>query len=266
MRCHSMPGRALTCPEGWLAEDLRRAGHHSSQHQDTQRQISAHSASLHDGSWSDLQGTLRPSTTAFERCPGGGRTQGARSMRPMSQGAASNYVSEYNPEKHGWHDPRGQMETMRLREDPQGRSWSWTMRKARDHLGYGESGSITWGDVQTTAVSGDGPDWFVGTKTVPGPFSTKTVPVRRSPWVQIEGQTMRARGKTYTQGENLDIHETVHETNKVPVKSRSKAPDGPMATFNKAKYCSLMHGGCRTKPDPMPPSRMVIKEGRTQRF
>merc|ERR1740138_669124 len=85
----------------------------------------------------------------------------------------------YNHERHGWHDPRGQSETMRLKHPPNEGSWAWHMRKARDHVGYGDDGVVNWGDVQVTAVSGDGPDWFVGTRTVPGPFNTKYVPVRR---------------------------------------------------------------------------------------
>lgn len=267
MRCHSMPGRALTCPSGWLAEEKRRNHEQSAQHKETMRATSSLSASMHNGSWSELHSTIRPSTVALERCAGGGRSQGARSMRPMSQGAMS--YSSYNPEKHGWHDPRGQMEQTRLNDPYQGKSWAWTMRKAKDHIGYGDSGNIGWGDVQSTAVSGDGPDWFVGTRTVPGPQSTKTVPVRRCPFVHIEGQIMRARGKKYQQGPHLNTHETMHETNKVPDNPKRKVKDDlayAMRDINRAKSCNLMHGGCQTKPENLPLSRHVTQEGRTQRF
>lgn len=181
----------------------------------------------------------------------------------MSTGAMG--YSTYNPEKHGWHDPRGQMEHTRLCDPPQGRSWAWDMRKSRNHIGYG-NGMIEWGDVQCTAVSGDGPDWFVGTKTNPGPFTTKTVPVRRCPHVHIEGKDMRIRGKTYDHPENLQIVETMHETNHPPDKPKRKAKHDPMYTANRARGCSLIHGGCQTKPDPMPLSRHVCREGRTQRL
>lgn len=177
--------------------------------------------------------------------------------------------SSYNPEKHGWHDPRGQMETMRLNDPPQSRSWAWTMRKSCDHLGYGEKGMIGWGDIQCTAVSGDGPEWFVGTKTVPGPFTTETVPVRRCPVVHIEGKHMGIRGKTYEHAGNLQTSERMHDTNKVPLKGKRPVRDDPLAKAmfkpNKAKMCSLIHGGCQTKEDRMPLSRHVIHEGRTQR-
>merc|ERR1719235_738641 len=148
MRCHSMPGRALTCPTGWLAEELERNRRQSSQHRETLRATSSLSASLHDGSHSDLHSTLRPSTVALERCAGGGRTQGARSMRPMTQGAV--HRGMYDSRFHGWHDPRGQLEATRLNEPAQPRSWAWTMRKARDHLGYGADGMVSTGDVQGT--------------------------------------------------------------------------------------------------------------------
>lgn len=264
MRCHSMPGRALTCPSGWLAEELHRSHRRSSQHTETLRATSAHSASLHDGSCADLHSTLRPSTVAIERCAGGGRTQGARTMRPMTEGAIP--YSAFSSQSHGWHDPRGQMEATRLNDPSQEKSWAWTMRKARDHIGYGDDGCVNWGDVQGTAISGDNPDWFVGTRTVPGPFSTKTVPVKRSPFVHIEGQNMRVRAKSYVQGPHLNTLETIHPTNKVPEKPKRKAYINPMEAVNKAKLCSLVHGGCQAKPEDLPLSRHVIKEGRTQRF
>lgn len=263
MRCHSMPGRALTCPSGWLAEELRRSHHRSHQHRETLRATSAHAAILHDGSCAELHSTLRPSTVAVERCPGGGRTQGARTMRPMTEGAVS--YATYNPEKHGWHDPRGQLESTRLNEPSCGKSWAWTMRKAQDHIGYG-NGPVGWGDIQGTAVSGDNPDWFVGTRTVPGPFSTKTVPVRRCPFVHIEGQNMRVRSKSYEQGQHLNTNETMHATHKVLEKQKPKKFINPLELVNRAKLCSLRHGGCQAQPENLPLSNHVSKEGRTQRF
>mmetsp|Transcript_67864 Transcript_67864/g.106006 ORF Transcript_67864/g.106006 Transcript_67864/m.106006 type:complete len:300 (-) Transcript_67864:13-912(-) len=258
MRSHSMPGMALTCPIGWLADDVRRNKEMSRQHQETLRDTSRLSASLHGGSWSGLESSLRPSTVAVERIAGGGRTQGARSMRPHSVGA----LGAYDPEKHGWHDPRGQMEQTRLTNPAAGMSWAWNMRKARNHIGYGDDGVVNWGDIQTGAVSGDGPDWFVGTRTVPGPFNTKSVPVRRHPFVHIDGKQMRARGKTFQQGNHLDCIETLHETNKVPMKP--ERPAMKVMDDNKARYCSLMHGGCQTKHNPFPSSGHITSEGRRQ--
>jgi len=265
MRCHSMPGAILTCPTGWLAEDGARRDLRGRQHVETLRATSAHSASLHDGTWSALEGTIRPNTVALERCAGGGRTQGARSMRPMTEGAV--HRGMYDSRFHGWHDPRGQLEATRLNEPVQPRSWAWTMRKARDHLGYGADGMVSTGDVQGTAVSGDNPDWFVGTRTVPGPFSTKTVPVKRCPFVHIEGKQVRVRAKSFNQGDYLDCNETMHDDHRVPPKAKRKAFINPMETVNRAKLCSLQSGGCVPKAgDITGMSQHITKEGRTQKL
>lgn len=185
-------------------------------------------------------------------------------MRPMTEGSIS--YDNYSAAGHGWHDPHGQMETNRLNDPSRGRSWAWTMRKARDHIGYGDDGMVNWGDVQGTAVSGDNPDWFVGTRTVPGPFSTKTVPVKRCPFVHIDGKEMRVRAKSYQQGPHLNTGETLHATHKVPAQAKKKAFINPMEQVNRAKLCSLVHGGCQSKGEDLPLSRHVCKEGRTQRF
>merc|ERR1712151_369600 len=116
--------------------------------------------------------------------------------------------------------------------------------------GYGDDGMVNWGDIQTTAVSGDGPDWFVGSRTVAGPLSTKTVPVRRHPYCNIEGKQMLIRGKTFETGPHLESFEPLHDSNIVPMK-----PERPAMKMcgeeNKAKYCSLIHGGVQTKPNPL---------------
>lgn len=170
-------------------------------------------------------------------------------------------MGRYDPRKHGWHDPRGQAENTRLCDPPAARSHAWNSRKARDHIGYGEDGMVSWGDIQSTAVSQDGPTWFVGTRTVPGPFSTKTVPVRRCPLVHLDGQTVRARGKTYEHAGNLRTVETLHASNDVPIKTKKKA----VQDFNPAMYHSMINGGCQIKERPFPLSSHVIRgEGRRQ--
>jgi hypothetical protein len=139
------------------------------------------------------------------------------------------------------------------------------MRKARDHIGYGDDGMVNWGDIQTTAVSGDGPDWFVGSRTVPGPFTTKTVPVRRHPYVNIEGKDMLIRGKTFETGPYLDCIEKLHDYNRVPEPHKMTRPAMKVISDkNKAKYCSLIQGGVQTKANPMPMSNHIVKEGRRQ--
>jgi len=131
-------------------------------------------------------------------------------------------------------------------------SWVWTMQKARDHIGYGPDGRVTQEDIQITAVSGDNPDWFIGNRTVPGPLTTKKVPVRRCPESKIEGDIMKVRAKTYAQGEGLSTIETLHETSRPPTapKAVPLIPPARAAEINKATWNNLIHGGCETRVFP----------------
>ncbi|CAK9099527.1 Tetracycline resistance protein [Durusdinium trenchii] len=84
----------------------------------------------------------------------------------------------------------------------------WLLEKAKNHTGYGYDGRVNPGEVQCTAVSGDTPDWFVGLRTMEGPFHCNTVPVRRCPDVNFrsDGRLIYTK-KTYHQGHFLDISE-----------------------------------------------------------
>jgi hypothetical protein len=134
------------------------------------------------------------------------------------------------------------------------------MRKARDHVGYGDDGVVNWGDVQSTAVSGDNPDWFVGPRTQPGPFNTKYVPVRRCPVVKIQGKDMKIMAKSYEQGMCLDVVETLHPGPKpaTPAKvDRPKTVAAMMERENPAKKCNFHPGaGIQVKEQIFPPSTL----------
>lgn len=88
----------------------------------------------------------------------------------------------------------------------------WILQKSKNHCGYGVDGRVNPGEVQSTAVSGDTPDWFIGPRTFEGPFHCKSVPVRRCPDVNFrkDGQLIYTK-KTYHQGHFLDISE-VHRS------------------------------------------------------
>jgi len=240
-----------------------------------------------------FRGTLRagepvPTISA----PAGGRTQGARELRPkktrdyndltatgdrpgkMPQwetGAEGfRYCADnrsYNAARHGWHHPLGQAESLRLADPSQSGSWRWTMTKARDHNGYGDDGQVEKRDVQVTAVSGDGPQWFLGPKTAPGPFHTKYVPVKRCPMNWIDGKEMKIRGKSYKQGPCLNIIETLHDTPEPPEVVRppkvetwkTKLTD---PAHHVARKNNLIYGGCQTRDhvSAFPQSRMRFEE------
>jgi hypothetical protein len=138
------------------------------------------------------------------------------------------------------------------------------MRKARDHVGYGDDGIVNWGDVQTSAVSGDVPDWFVGPRTQVGPMNTKYVPVRRCPVVKIQGKEMTIRAKSYEQGAALDTVETLHPGPK-PVRpaevERPKTVAMMMEREHNAKKNNFHPGGgIQVKENAFPASALRTYE------
>jgi len=178
----------------------------------------------------------------------------------------------FDSRKHGWHVPHGHAEQTRLLDPAQEGSWAWTMRKARDHIGYGDIANpcINRTDFQGTAVSGDSPDWFIGSRTVDAPFSTKTVPARRCPRVAIEGKTMKTRAKSFQRGDCLSTTVTIHDTSRPPTPPpRQDTRPKWMIAANvehletpRAKRCHLHGSGGRPKPDNLPVSNFTTKDPR----
>lgn len=249
-RTHSEPNGVLTAPGRWLHDHQSQQATMHREHQDRQRASSLLSASMTGGLWAD--NNSRPSTCP-EGLPAGGHTQGARHLRPSSSASSIGYDNT----KHHWYHPKGMAESARLVEPGDSASWAWTMRKARDHVGYGDDGVVNWGDVQCTAISADTPDWLVGPRTLPGPRGTRKCPVRRCPVVQIDGKTMRTRAKTFKQGHHLDTIETLHETQRPASSARHVPKKNPLAYENRCKINHLDHGGCQTKKEILPPSTFV---------
>mmetsp|Transcript_41785 Transcript_41785/g.120710 ORF Transcript_41785/g.120710 Transcript_41785/m.120710 type:complete len:307 (-) Transcript_41785:82-1002(-) len=254
-RCHSMPNAVLSCPGGWLEHDRQRQAARSSEHQERQRETMRMRHTVGSGAWAEASTHLRSSSASSRLgLPGGGATQGPKVMRPHSNSA------EYDPAKHGWYHPAGQAELARLRDQRQPGSWASVMFKARDHGGYGDDGLVDYRDVQVTAVSGDAPAWFTGTRTLPGPRSTKAVPVRRCPFVQIEGKNVKVQARTYKMGDAMCTLETFHDRSApptpVPVIRAPRHDD----MENKAKRCNLEFGGCQTRPVVLPSSNHVTHE------
>lgn len=198
--------------------------------------------------------------------PGGGRTQGAvvphSHYRSQSGAELSMARTSYDASKHGWYDPRGMTESRRLGSMERlsdgsaiPGSWTWTMHKARNHIGAGTNGTMDSSDVCSTMVSGDSPSWFLGLRTVDGPFNCAAVPVRRCPKNYIEGKVLRVRGRLYEQGDCLDITEHLQDNSRAPTpegrRPRIVEPawrqefkgyqrDGRAAS----RPGTLVHGGC----------------------
>jgi len=214
--------------------------------------------------------TLRSSGQLLSQVqlPGGGRSHGAIVPHPYYRNQSSTDLAMartgYDASKHGWYDPRGLSESHMLATHdrfPDGSappgSWTWTMNKARNHIGAGMNGIMDSSDVSSTMVSGDSPDWFIGLRTVPGPFNCKAVPVRRCPKNYIEGKTLRVRARSYEQGACLDITEHLQDRSRLPSPDGPRRPRisepawkqefrGPQVDGRAASLpATLVHGGCQ---------------------
>eukprot|EP00931_Biecheleriopsis_adriatica_P093024 TRINITY_DN66775_c0_g1_i1.p1 TRINITY_DN66775_c0_g1~~TRINITY_DN66775_c0_g1_i1.p1 ORF type:complete len:360 (-),score=40.08 TRINITY_DN66775_c0_g1_i1:77-1102(-) len=264
-RSQSLPNSVFTCPNGWAADTSRSNASRGQEFKARQRGTAISSHAMASGAWGDLSCSLRPGTSAPLGPPGGGHTQGAlTTLRPQTTGLAGESL---DMSKHGWYHPLGMAETARMADPSEPASWKWHMMKARDHIGYGDHGRVGKGDTQVTAVSGDGPSWLVGTRTLPGPFGTKKFPVRRCPVNRIEGDVMKVRGKTYEQGHGLSTVHTLHDDSRPPTAVKELPPELPAKTLqerNKAQYCNLIEGGCQTRGifinNVFPPSAHVTYE------
>jgi hypothetical protein len=211
---------------------------------------------------------------------GGGRTQGAIIPSPPRYSESVHAMQEaradYRPSAHGWHVPQGLAESRRLATDirlPDGAAipgtWTWTLKKAKDHIGAGNCGIMAREDVSSTMVSADSPDWFCGLRTVAGPFNCNAVPVRRCPKNYIDGKQLRVRARTYEQGGCMDITEHLQDTSRVPTPSvRVREPQwrkdfkGPQDAKGRAtsRPATLVGGGCALPAQPLIRSSMVTRD------
>lgn len=251
-RSFSRPNCIMTCPGGSADLDVKLRDASGRRYHEELRNSLTLNASMAGTA------TFRPGTSGEARpgssfAPGGGRSQGNAGIRPSSTGAIG-----YDPSKHSWCHPLGQAEYARLagltsKPSLEPQSWAWTMFKARDHNGYGDDGMVTWGDVQNTCVSADAPSWLVGTRSVPGPLSTKKFPVRRCPLLSIDTTgKLRVRAKTYQQGPTLNTIETLHDS-ETPAPRKTEARKKPLLDAGElpARHCHFEPGlVCQTKyPD-----------------
>lgn len=260
-----MPNSITCSPGSWLHHKTMLADQRSQMHREQMRETANLSHSIASGTWGGHASTMRPPhTIKAELAPAGGATHGPKPMQPSSS------AHQYDETKHGWHTPHGAAEQRRLLNPREEGSWSWTMGKARNHIGYGDDGMVDRRDVQGTAVSGDGPTWFVGTRTLHGPRSTNTLPVRRCPFVdivEVEGgkPQLKIRAKTYTQGFGMSQTEVLHDTPlppppKTPVRDPMHPMNwDPMLRDPIARRNNLW-GGCRSKTPFIPRSSHVTYE------
>ncbi|CAE8688856.1 unnamed protein product [Polarella glacialis] len=248
-RSQSQPNMAVTCPSGWASNTQKSKAAKGRGFQERQRESAVLSHSMAAGSWGDLSATLRTSSSQSS-LPGRYRDKSATLYRALPvRPTTGDAADKYDVSKHGWYHPLGQQEQNCLADQHEVGSWAWTMHKARNHIGYGDDGRVDKADIQSTAVSGDAPAWLVGTRTLPGPFGTKKYPVRRAPYVKIDGKEVRIRAKTYAMGPGLSTIETTHDGPHPPEVVRAKRTPNPVREaqeFNKAKIHNFKHGGVQT--------------------
>jgi len=134
------------------------------------------------------------------------------------------------------------------------------MHKARDHNGYGLDGIVDRRDLQVTAVSEDAPGWMIGTRTLSGPLWTKKNPVRRCPFVHIDGKNLKIQARTYAQGPGLSCIEQMHDRSTPPTPARVIRAPRYDDMENKAERCNLELGGCQARAPWYPRSEHVCQE------
>lgn len=252
-RSHSEPNGVLACPGSWLQHDRTFMASRGRDFRAAQTADMSLRSTLATGTWAEATAHLRPRTSSLKTLTAGGLTHGAKDLRPQTTA-----VEEYDESKHGWYHPLGQAEQLRLADQKQPGSWAWMMGKSRDHNGYGDDGLVDRRDVQITAVSGDTPDWMIGTRTLPGPFSTRKFPVRRCPFVEIDGKTVRVQAKSYTVGAGLSTTEHLHDRaappTPVPIIRAPRHDDWE----HPGKKCNLeVGGGIQTRALALPRSQHV---------
>lgn len=209
---------------------------------------------------------------------GGGRTQGAV-ISPHRRGQNGLDVAQaaYHPSVHGWHLPEGAAQSQHLASEKRLHdgaaipgTWTWMIHKARNHIGAGNKGVLGKGDLCSTMVSGDTPEWFVGLRTVHGPFSCNAVPVRRCPKNYIDGKKFSVRAQSYKQGDCLDITNQVEDTSRIPSPALSRCGKEP---HWKKDFCGyqvngraaqkpsdLVGGGCQIRAGPALSCKVVTHE------
>jgi hypothetical protein len=173
------------------------------------------------------------------------------------------------------------------------RCWGADIKYSQNHIGYGDpysgDGRIDVGDVQSTAISYDFPEWGTGIRAVPGPYGTNGLKgdrVPRYPKPIIEGGTQKVIVPSYKPGANLSIVENWYDPEK-PRTQRSAAGDSTKSEYGwKPEYYgdagkerqfgmdvgmpkqgagitqkSFMHGGgCLVKRGYVPHSNLIEKD------
>jgi len=270
MRAHSQPSAVIASPGSLLFEDRRQQAEGGLRHVEHTRGMAKLAHDMSRGSAVDYRPVIvAPATKrSLSATAASASMKGSLNLSGLTEDA----FDGFNSRKHGWHIPHAHAEQTRLLDPAQEGSWAWTMRKARDHIGYGDISNpcVNRSDFQGTTVSGDAPNWFIGLRTMPGPMSTKAVPARRCPRVTVEGKNMKVRSKTFERGDCLSTTVHVHDSSRPPTPPpRQDTRPKWMIAANvehletpRAKRCHLQGSGGRPKAANLPVSNFTTKDPR----
>lgn len=151
----------------------------------------------------------------------GGKTQGIQVAS-----YDTNHGNDYDASKHGWQHPEARRQQEVLAGNIGDRSqschgepsFSWSIVKSRDHIGY--NGSMARGKIQSTANSMNVPDWFVGVRMRPGPEGYGP----KFPAVDCEDGRMHYNTRTWEKGPNFSVIERRERPYSAPSKSAADKP------------------------------------------
>jgi len=190
----------------------------------------------------------------------------------------------YTERTCGWYHPSTRLRTL---QDPSAdvrHAWAATIRKSKDHIGYGD-GTIGYGDVQETAVSRDAPDWFPGVRMVPGPYG-----IPRFPAIGFENSKLQTTYPRFSKGPNLSViqvddvdyppstagsareysaFDTARGTYARNVERGDRCVHGSLicdghpcsSHLGKDTASNLLQGGCIVATEKLPPSNAVLFAG-----
>lgn len=158
-----------------------------------------------------------------------------RDTVPLQGARCDPEIAEYyRPKTHAWIHPEGRAHQDMLYFNQGPRSFAADIRKAHDHIGYGD-GILGYGDIQHTSISSDFPEWGSGPRTVPGPYGTQGLKgdrVGRYMKPVISQGQMRTLVPSFQRGPNLSIVENWYDPWEPNKTERSAAGSSTRSGYN----------------------------------
>lgn len=101
--------------------------------------------------------------------------------------------------RHGWYHQATRNAVGKKRPNLETHGWAMTIKKSKDHIGYG-NGMIGYGDVQATSLDSNSPSWMFGMRMVPGVVGSG---MPRWNYCQIEDGKLNVKPRYFQRGPNM---------------------------------------------------------------